>query len=145
MKVLVTGSSGRLGPYVVKDLEQAGHEVVLFSRRPPPPEMSHLAWGEGDIRVFDDCLRAAKDGFDAIQHLAAQPWPTDHPGQRQMAEERGIPVETTMQSNVMGTYYLLQAALAAGIGIFVMTGSNCAPRPLPHSRCSATSTRSSNQ
>jgi nucleoside-diphosphate-sugar epimerase len=126
VKVLVTGSSGRLGPYVVEDLEKAGHEVVLFSRRPPTPEMGHLAWVKGDIRVFDDCLRAAKGGFDAIQHLAAQSWPTDHPGQRRMAEEKGIPVETTMQSNVMGTYYLLRAALAEGIEIFVMTGSNCA-------------------
>jgi nucleoside-diphosphate-sugar epimerase len=126
MKVLVTGSSGRLGPYVVEDLEQAGHEVVLFSRRSPRPEMNHLAWVEGDIRVFDDCLRAAKGGFDAVQHLAAQPWPTDHPGQRKMAEERGVPFDTTMESNIMGTYYLLQAALAEGIEIFVMTGSNCA-------------------
>ena len=31
MKVLVTGASGRLGPYVVADLEVAGHELVLWS------------------------------------------------------------------------------------------------------------------
>jgi nucleoside-diphosphate-sugar epimerase len=126
VKVLVTGSSGRLGPYVVKELEQAGHDLVLFSRRRPAPELGHLAWVEGDIRVFEDCLRAAKGGFDAIQHLAAQPWPTDHPGERQMAEQRGVPFDTTMQSNVMGTYYLLRAALAEEIEVFVMTGSNCA-------------------
>jgi nucleoside-diphosphate-sugar epimerase len=65
-------------------------------------------------------------GFDAVQHLAAQPWPTDHPRERAMAEERGIPPETTMQSNIMGVYYLLQAALREDVGIFVMTGSNCA-------------------
>jgi nucleoside-diphosphate-sugar epimerase len=63
---------------------------------------------------------------DAVQHLAAQPWPTDHPESRQQAEERGIPFDTTMRSNVMGTYYLLRAALSGGAGIFVMTGSNCA-------------------
>jgi nucleoside-diphosphate-sugar epimerase len=126
MKVLVTGSSGRLGPYVVSDLEQAGHELTLFSRRAPSAEMSHLPWVEGDIRVYEDCLRAVAGGFDAIQHLAAQPWPTDHPQQRAMAEERGFAFDTTMQSNVMGLYYLLQAALQAEIGIFVMTGSNCA-------------------
>ena len=38
MKVLVTGVSGRLGPFVVRDLELAGHELVLTSRREPPPE-----------------------------------------------------------------------------------------------------------
>ena len=64
--------------------------------------------------------------FDAIHHLAAQPWPVDHPAQRAMAEERGIPFDATMRSNIMGTYYLLQAALHDDIEIFVMTGSNCA-------------------
>lgn len=126
MQVLVTGSSGKLGPHVVAELEQAGHELVLFSRRPPAPELSHLPWVEGDIRVFEDCLRAAKGGFDAIQHLAAQSWPTDHPAERKMAEEQGIPFDATMRSNILGTYYLLHAALAENIKIFVMTGSNCA-------------------
>lgn len=133
MRVLVTGSSGRLGPYVVAELEQAGHDLILFSRRPPAPELSHWPWVEGDIRVFEDCLRAVKGGLggrgpapDAIQHLAAQPWPTDHPDERKAAEERGVPFDATMQSNIMGTYYLLQAALVEGVETFVMTGSNCA-------------------
>ena len=126
MKVLVTGSSGRLGPYVVADLERAGHEVTLFSRREPTAAMQHLPWVQGDVRSFEDCTRAMAGGHDAVQHLAAQAWPTDHPGQRALAEERGVSFDTTMQSNVMGLYYLLQAALRADVGIFVMTGSNCA-------------------
>jgi nucleoside-diphosphate-sugar epimerase len=126
MKVLVTGSSGRLGVHVVADLARAGHDLVLFSRREPGPELGRWPWVQGDIRSFEDCTRAVRKGLDAIQHLAAQPWPTDHPQQRAMAEERGIPFDTTMRSNVMGTYYLLQAALAAEVPTFVMTGSNCA-------------------
>ena len=126
MKVLVTGSSSRLGPHVVAELERAGHELVLFSRRPPGPALSRWPWVQGDITTFEDCLRAVKGGFDAIQHLAAQSWPTDHPDERKSAEETGMPLDTTMRSNIMGVYYLLQAALAEGIGIFVMTGSNCA-------------------
>lgn len=126
MKVLVTGSSGRLGPYVVAELERAGHEVTLFSRRPPAERWRHLRWVEGDIRSPEDCAAAARGGFDAVQHLAAQPWPTDHPQQRAAAEERGVPFDTTMRSNVMGLYCMLQAALQADVGIFVMTGSNCA-------------------
>jgi nucleoside-diphosphate-sugar epimerase len=126
MKVLVTGVSGRLGPHVVRELEQSGHELVLFSRRVPAPEISHWPWVQGDIRSFEDCQRAMQGGLDAVQHLAAQPWPVDHPAERQGATERGIPFDATMQSNIMGTYYLLQAAVAAGVGIFVMTGSNCA-------------------
>lgn len=127
MKVLVTGVSGRLGPFVVQDLVSAGHEVVMSSRREPAEEISHLPWVQGDIASFEDCQRMlASGGFDAVQHLAAQPWPVDHPGQQAHAAELGIPFDATMKSNIMGTYYLLQAALAQDIEIFVMTGSNCA-------------------
>ncbi len=127
MKVLVNGVSGRLGPFVVKDMEAAGHEVVMFSRREPVPEIKHLPWVQGDINVYEDCLRALESGgFDAIQHVAAQPNPTDHPEQRKRSAELGLPFDTTMRSNIMGLYYMLQAALANDVEIFVMTGSNCA-------------------
>ena len=127
MKVLVTGVSGRLGPFVVRELEEAGHELVLTSRREPSPEIAHWPWIQGDIRCFEDCVKALKgQGVEAIQHLAAQPWPVDHPRQRAQAEERGIPFDATMRSNIMGVYYLLQAALQEDVGVFVMTGSNCA-------------------
>ncbi len=126
MKVLMTGISGRLGPYLAAELERAGHELVLFSRRQPPPEFAKWPWVQGDITSFEDCLRAVRGKFDAIQHAAAQAWPTDHPGERKMTEERGLPFDTTMRANIMGTYYLLQAAVQADIPIFVMTGSNCA-------------------
>jgi nucleoside-diphosphate-sugar epimerase len=125
MKVLVTGSSGKLGPHVVRDLERAGHEVVLFSRKPPAEGLAHLRCVEGDIRDFGACRRAVEGGFDAIQHLAAQPGPTDQPSPEPDAE-RNPPFDTTISSNIMGTYYLLRSAVAEGIKIFVMTGSNCA-------------------
>ncbi len=126
MRVLITGISGKLGIHVARELEQAGHELVLTSRRPPPPELGHWQWIRADIGVYDDCLRAVREGVDAIQHLAAQPWPVDHPRQREKAEQDGIRFDATMRSNIMGTYYLLQAALVQGVEIFVMTGSNCA-------------------
>ncbi len=119
MKVLVTGASGRLGPFVVSELEQAGHQLALLSRT-RPEAAERWPWIEGDIANFDACMKAAK-GMDAIQHLAAEPSPSDHPG-----EERDKPFDQTIKSNVLGTYYLLQAALKNKIGIFVMTGSNCA-------------------
>jgi nucleoside-diphosphate-sugar epimerase len=127
MKVLVTGVSGRLGPFIVRELEQAGHELVMTSRREPTPEITHWPWVQGDVAVYKDCLRMVQgQGIEAIQHAAAQPWPVDHPGQRAQAVERGIPFDATMHSNIMGLYYLLQAALQEDIGTFVMTGSNCA-------------------
>ena len=127
MKVLVTGVSGRLGPFIVRELERAGHELVMSSRREPPAEILHWPWVQGDIAVYEDCLRMVQGrGIEAIQHAAAQPWPVDRPGSRERAEELGIPFDATMRSNIMGLYYLLQAALQEDVGIFVMTGSNCA-------------------
>ena len=126
MKVLVTGASGRFGPYVVEELSQAGHEIVTFSRSEPPEGIRRFQWVQGDLTDFDDCLRATDGGIEAIQHVGAQPWPTDHPRMREGAEEKGIPFDATMRTNIMGTYYLLQAALQRDIEIFVMTGSNCA-------------------
>jgi nucleoside-diphosphate-sugar epimerase len=126
VKVLVTGSSGRFGPCVVEELSQAGHDIVTFSRGEPPEEIRRFPWVQGDLTDFDDCLRATDGGIEAIQHVGAQSWPTDHPRMREGAEEKGIPFDATMSSNIMGTYYLLQAALRRDIEIFVMTGSNCA-------------------
>lgn len=126
MKVLVTGSSGRLSPFVIDDLVTHGHEVILFSRKPVSEKYAHLPLILGDINKFSDCERAMAGRIEAVQHLAAQPWPVDHPNERKSAEEQGIPFDATMRSNILGLYYLLQAALQKGVEIFVMTGSNCA-------------------
>ena len=126
MKVLVTGVSGRLGPFVIRELMDAGHEVELFSRRSPAEEFRHLPLTLGDINNFEDCKKAVKGGIEAIHHLAAQSWPVDHPGMREDAERFGIPFDATIRSNIMGLYYLLMVAVEKKIKIFVMTGSNCA-------------------
>ena len=126
MKVLVTGASGKLGPFVIRELIEAGHEVVLFSRRPVAEEFSHLPLILGDINNFEDCQKAMQGGIQAVQHLAAQPWPVDHPHMRAEAAGLGIPFDATMRSNLLGVYYPLMAAVEQQVKIFVMTGSNCA-------------------
>ncbi|MFP4056640.1 MAG: NAD-dependent epimerase/dehydratase family protein [Candidatus Brocadiia bacterium] len=125
MKVLVTGASGHLGPFVVAELAEAGHEPVLMCRS-RPPDADRWLWVQGDVRNFEDCLRATQGGVEAIQHLGAMAWPTDHPRLRPQAERQGIPFDATIRTNVLGTYNLLQAAVARDIGLFVMAGSNCA-------------------
>ena len=71
MKVLVTGASGALGPFVIRALMER-HDLVLMSRRMPDPAFAALPWVQGDLRVFDDCRRAVQ-GVDAIQHLRPNP------------------------------------------------------------------------
>lgn len=127
MRVLVTGYSGRFGPYVVRDLAAAGHKLALFGRRGPAEEMKAHPWLKGEIARYEECALALKDGgFDAVMHLAAQPWPTDHPRQQERREKIGLPVNQTIEVNVVGTYNILHAAMLAGVKTFVMTGSNCA-------------------
>lgn len=126
MKLLVTGSSGRFGPYMLRELEQAGHEPTLFDRLKPADEFSKRTWIEGELTNFDDCQRAVAAGpFDAVLHLAAQPWPTDHPRQQQRREQAKLPVNLTMNVNILGTYNILHSAMLAGIKLFVMTSTNC--------------------
>jgi len=124
MKVLITGASGRLAGYVIRELQNK-HDLVLTSRRKLSEEFSHIPWTQGDLTCFEDCKRAVQ-GVDAIQHLGAQPWPVDHPSERSRTENMGIPFDATFKTNMLGTYYLMQAAVEAGVKIVVMAGSNCA-------------------
>ncbi len=125
MKVLVTGASGRLARFVVRELEEAGHELVLTSRT-RPAAADRWPWVEGDINDYADCVRAVGNGVEAIQHLAAMPYPSDHPDIQVHGQGSAAPFEATMRTNIMGTYYLLHAAREAGVRSFVMTGSICA-------------------
>lgn len=124
MKVLITGASGRLSGYVIRELADE-HELVLTSRRKPEEEFSDYPWVQGDLTDFEVCQRMV-EGVEAIQHLGAQPSPVDHPQSRAKAEEQGIPFDATFKTNMLGTYYLMQAAVQAGVKIVVMAGSNCA-------------------
>lgn len=74
MRVVVTGSAGRLGRVVVRELVTRGHAVTAIDRivdRDP----GSLNTTVGDLR--DPKLQAALfDGIEAVVHCAAIPW--DH-------------------------------------------------------------------
>ncbi|GIF52636.1 uncharacterized protein YbjT (DUF2867 family) [Asanoa ferruginea] len=65
--VLVTGGTGNLGRIVVAKLREAGHDVVVLSRRPQP---GHSV--RGDLRTGQG-IPAAVAGVDTILHLATAP------------------------------------------------------------------------
>ena len=97
--VLVTGSRGYLGTWIVDDLEANGFDVREFD----------LSLGD-DIGDLPGVLRAAEN-CSAIVHLAAIPH-----------DDVGTP-ETIMATNVLGTWHVLLAARTAGAGRVVHLSS----------------------
>ena len=111
MRILVTGASGTIGGYVLRELVRAGHSVSDYSRT--PPRVAGIAFIQGDI-LDADAVRDACAGHDAIVHLAAVPGP----GRATTAEMISV--------NVVGTVHVLEAALQADIGKVVFASSGAA-------------------
>jgi len=109
MEVLVTGGSSRVGSYVLRELLAYGHAVSNYGRTPPLVEgISHIP---GDIENLT-ALRAAVRGHEVVVHLAG----VAHP-------KRATP-EVLMQSNVMGTFNVLEAAAREGAGKVVFASTD---------------------
>jgi len=69
MRVLVTGGSGYLGSAIVRALDRAGHDPIVFARRGTSARLPGRAI-DGDIRDTR-AVTAAASGVDAIVHAAA--------------------------------------------------------------------------
>jgi farnesol dehydrogenase len=69
MRVLVTGGSGYLGSAIVRALDRAGHEPVVFARHATAAALPGRAI-DGDIRDTR-AVTTASSGVDAIVHSAA--------------------------------------------------------------------------
>ena len=110
MKVVVTGGSGNIGRYVVRELLQYGHEIVSFDRVvPPEPEPGvHYRLGdhEDEGTIFELLAPA-----EAVVHLSAIPSPGTHAN------------ALVFRTNVMGTYNVCEAAATLGLRKIVATSS----------------------
>lgn len=111
MNILVTGASGSLGGYVLRELLEHGHSVAEYSRT--PPKVGGAEFIPGDI--FDsEKLAGACRAKDALIHMAAVPGPG-----------RAAPAEL-IRVNVLGTVHALEAAMEAGVPKFVLASSGAA-------------------
>jgi nucleoside-diphosphate-sugar epimerase len=111
MNILVTGGSGTIGGYVLRELMQAGHTVTSFSRTAPRVPGAGVVTGD----IMDlEALAAAVAGHEAVVHLAAVPGP------RRAAPEQLLTI------NVIGTVHVLEAAVRAGAARVVLASSGAA-------------------
>ncbi len=115
MRVLVTGATGNLGPFVIQALQADGHRVRALVR-----ESSDRTWltannvemVEGDI-LQPDTLDAAVDGMAAVIHLAG------------LHDSWAPRAQDFFEANVDGARNVRDAARAAGAHrlVFVSSGS----------------------
>ena len=72
MNILVTGSAGMIGGYVVKDLTEQGHHVIGVDRRKSETELPSLEQVVLDLGSKDDLMRLFDERkIDRAIHLAA--------------------------------------------------------------------------
>src|SRR5207253_648622 len=125
MKVLVTGGAGFIGSHLVERLLRDGHAVAIVDEfndfYDPQIKRANLAavrdsieLHKADIRDADAMLNIIKQGrFDSIVHLAARA------GVRPSIQQPRLYIET----NIVGTFNLLEAARQAGVPRFICASS----------------------
>lgn len=106
-KVVVTGGSGRVGLYVVRQLMKTMHVVVADLVAPKNIEVEFI---QTNVMNLDE-VRKAVEGADAVVHLAALDFDW------KAAPEKYIDV------NVRGTWHVLQASQEKGIKKVVLCSS----------------------
>jgi nucleoside-diphosphate-sugar epimerase len=110
-KVVVTGGSGRLGQFVIRDLLAHEYQVLSLDKVPPREKLcpSWLA----DLRHSGDLFEALKDAYGII-HLGAYQAPNLAPDGE------------TLSNNVSATYNVLRAAADMHVKRVVIASSTAA-------------------
>ena len=74
MKVLITGGTGFIGTYFVRELKSKGHEIVVLDLYPAESDdeglFQDVKFIRGDVRD-PNALRKSIEGCDRVLHLAA--------------------------------------------------------------------------
>lgn len=109
MRIAVTGSTGWVGGFVVRELLLNGHEAVGVDIR--PPEEAVAEFKQADVLDIESLMKAF-EGCDAVIHLAAVPDPGI------------VSPEELFKVNVLGTMHVLEAATRTGVGKFVGASSD---------------------
>lgn len=106
MRVLVTGSAGRLGRAAVRELKARGHFVRGLDLAPSAAADENLTGSITDAVLFQQ----AAETMEAMVHLAATPDDDDF-------------MTKLLPNNLVGTYNALEAARLAGVRRVVLASS----------------------
>lgn len=114
-RIAVTGGSGKLGRFVVKELSDHGYEVVnldlVAPREPLCPYTRVDLTDYGQVVEALTAIDSRYTGIDAVVHLAAIPGPGV------------VPNAATFTNNITASYNVFSAARAAGIPRVVWASS----------------------
>jgi nucleoside-diphosphate-sugar epimerase len=110
-KIVVTGGSGRLGQFVIRDLLAHGYQVLSLDRVPPREKLC-ASWLV-DLRRSGDLFEALRGAYGVV-HLGAFQAPNLAPD----AE--------TLSNNVSSTYNVLRAVADVGVKKIVIASSTAA-------------------
>src|SRR5262245_9808907 len=101
--ILITGSAGRIGQAVVRELTSQGRPLRGFDLVPTPGIKDSVI---GNISETETVCQAAR-GVEAIIHLAAIPDDDDF-------------LTKLLPNNIVGAYNILEAARLAGVKRMVL-------------------------
>jgi len=108
MTILVTGGSGFIGRYLVKDLLKHNYKVKIFTRQ-GKLNIPKIESVNGDVTEYKDCLNAMDDA-DVVFHNAA--YATDYGKKEEISD-----------INTNGTQNILKACEKKGINRIVYTST----------------------
>jgi len=116
MRILVTGSRGKVGSATVDALHQAGHEVTACDLGSPVFEAAgdQPTYFQADLTDAGHAYAAVR-GHDAVIHAAALPEPTRNPP------------HVVFQNNLMSVFNTLEAAIRLGVPRYVNVSSETVP------------------
>lgn len=110
-RILITGAGGNMGRMLRTRLAAPGRVLRLLNRSPVAAAAPGEAVEIVTATVTDlDAMIAAADGVDAVIHLGG------------ISQE--APFEEILQSNVMGSYCVLEAARRQGVARVLLASSN---------------------
>lgn len=102
MNVLVTGSSGFIGPYLVEALIERGHYVIGIDRVAPSAIEPHV-FVQGDLTDGESVDKALAHDVDLVAHLAAA------------RADWGLTDQEYIRDNVTATRDLIETAAKEGV------------------------------